>query len=511
MNKNYSKQIRVCTMDKVKTNEVSEGISIDKILETSICRITGGSKSTKNNKITYLKDAVENFPVWLEGINSAEKFICIEMYIWEPKNYGQKVRDLLIKKLKQGVNVYLIYDWFGSLSAHIKGFFNPLRENGARVFTFNKLNVFSGMGVLSRNHRKSIIIDGRKAYVSGLCMSSDWEGDPKKGIPAWRDSGLELEGPIVLEVLEAFKGTLSDLSEVAFDEKPLPMRDLSQEASLSNAWVIATSRLTANMIRLDLMAITFAQSSVWITDAYFMPTKMYLQLLINAAKDGVDVRILVPRSSDIPWIASVSRTQYRDLLEAGVRIFEWNGSMIHSKTLVLDGKWARVGSTNLNISSWFANSELDIMLEGEEAVLPLAMAYLDDIKHSTEIVLSEDRKAQLANEREKLTPVERSRFTNMQSKALVRQMAYLGKSIDEIFRGSTEDQDVLDKAEFYSYLGISIVLLVLTILFFKFTDLIAYPIIFTSFVTTFLTGYRSFQAFRLIKNEKSDRRKGKMG
>lgn len=489
-------------MDEVKTNELPEEVSIDShILETSISRITGGSKLTENNKITYLKDAAENFPAWLEGIRSAEKFICIEMYIWEPKNYGEEVRDLLVEKLKEGVNVYLTYDWFGSLNAHIKGFFKPLKENGAQVFAFNKLNVFSGMGVLSRNHRKSIIIDGRKAYVSGLCMSSDWEGDPQKGIPPWRDSGLELEGPIVLEVLKAFKETWSDFPEAIFNEEPLPMRDLSQEESLSSARVVATSRFTANMVRLDLMAITFAQSSIWITDAYFMPTKMYLQLLMNAAKDGVDVRILVPRSSDIPWIASVSRTQYRDLLEAGVRIFEWNGSMIHSKTLVLDGKWGRVGSTNLNLSSWFANSELDIVLEGEEAVVPLVMAYLDDIKHSTEMVLSENRQAQLATERQKLTPAERRRFTNMQSKALVRQMAYLGKNIDEIFRGNAENQDVLDKVEFYSYLGISVFFLVLTILFFKFPDLIAYPIVFLLFIATVLTGYRAFQTFRLIKKD----------
>ena len=122
------------------------------------------------------------------------------------------------------------------------------------------------------------------------------------------------------------------------------------------------------MMRLDLLAVSMARKTLWITDAYFMPTRMYAQGLINAAKDGVDVRVLVPSTSDIKWIGAVSRTQYRTLLEAGVRVFEWNGSMIHAKMSVVDGMWARVGSTNLNFSSWFANRELDVAIEDRATV-----------------------------------------------------------------------------------------------------------------------------------------------
>lgn len=479
--------------------------NLPSLLDDPISRATGGTQLIKNNKITYLRDSTENFPAWLEGIQSAKKFICIEMYIWNSAGIGKIIRDLLIEKLQSGVNVYVTYDWFGSLYAHVRQFFQPLINNGAQVYAFNKLNVVSGLGIMSRNHRKSIIIDGRCAYISGLCFSSAWQGDSRAGILPWRDSGLTLEGPIVLEVLKAFQETWSNFPNAIFNEDPLPLEDFSKSEQLSSARVVATSRFKANMIRLDLLAITFAKSSIWITDAYFMPTKMYLQVLINAAKDGVDVRVLVPRYSDMKWISLISRTQYRSLLEAGVRIFEWNNSMIHAKTLVLDGMWARIGSTNLNISSWFANSELDVVLEGKEAVAPLALAYVDDLQHSTEVILSQEKQAQLVNERTKLTPIERTRFINMQSKAITRQIAYFGKSLDEIFRGRVKNQDVLDKPEFYSFVSISIFFLILTILFVKFTALVAYPIAFLLFLACILTASRALQIFKLINRSKKTR------
>jgi CDP-diacylglycerol--glycerol-3-phosphate 3-phosphatidyltransferase/cardiolipin synthase len=141
------------------------------------------------------------------------------------------------------------------------------------------------------------------------------------------------------------------------------------------ARLIATTPSTAHMMRLDLLIASFARRTLWLTDAYFMGTSTYLSALKQAARDGVDVRLLVPRSSDIRWIATVSRTMYRPLLESGVRVFEWNGPMIHAKTAVADGRWARIGSTNLNISSWLANREIDVAIEDESVAGELAARF----------------------------------------------------------------------------------------------------------------------------------------
>jgi cardiolipin synthase len=140
---------------------------------------------------------------------------------------------------------------------------------------------------------------------------------------------------------------------------------------------------------MDLMLAAMANQSIWLTDAYFFATPSFVQALRSAALDGVDVRLLLPRTSDIPIVRAMSRVGYRTLLEAGVRIFEWNGSMLHAKTAVVDERWARVGSTNLNLASWVSNYELDVVVEDALFARNMKKMYLDDLANATEIVLSD--------------------------------------------------------------------------------------------------------------------------
>ena len=144
-----------------------------------------------------------------------------------------------------------------------------------------------------------------------------------------------------------------------------------------------------------------ARSSLWLTDAYFVGITPYVQALRAAAQDGVDVRLLVPGSTDIPVLRALSRAGYQPLLEAGGRVFEWNGSMIHAKTAVADGRWARVGSTNLNIASWMGNYELDVAVENEAFAGAMEEMYLDDLQHTTEIVLGRKQRVVPARRRRK--------------------------------------------------------------------------------------------------------------
>jgi cardiolipin synthase len=155
--------------------------------------------------------------------------------------------------------------------------------------------------------------------------------------------------------------------------------------------VIATQPATAGMYRLDQMIAALARRSLWLTDAYFVGIAPYVQALSAAARDGVDVRLLVPGTSDIPLVANLSRSGYRPLLQAGIRVFEWNGSMLHAKTAVADGQWARVGSSNLNVASWLNNREIDVAVEDAGFAGQLAAQYEQDLENATEIVLAPRR------------------------------------------------------------------------------------------------------------------------
>jgi cardiolipin synthase len=174
---------------------------------------------------------------------------------------------------------------------------------------------------------------------------------------------------------------------------PLPVEEILQPTAIPEVGtmavrVVASMPNTAGLYRLDQIIAAGARETLWLTDAYFAGTTPYVQALRAAALDGVDVRLLVPQATDIPFMRALSRSGYRPLLEAGVRVFEWNGSMLHAKTAVSDGHWARVGSTNLNLASWIANWELDIVVENRHFGQEMERLYLEDLERSTEIVLT---------------------------------------------------------------------------------------------------------------------------
>ena len=457
---------------------------------------SSSAQLTTDNEITCLLDSRENFPAWLSAMEQAKYTICIEMYIFATDEFGQKVRSVLLDRLQHGVQVFLIYDWVGSSGAHFKRFFKPLISAGAQVHAYNKLGLTTGLSFLGRNHRKSFTIDQKVAFVSGLCISSQWGGNEKHGISPWRDTGLMLQGPIVQDVLNAFLDTWQAMgltkpevllqaapsdAATAVDDYADQLTDQNdansnKPKSFANARLVATTADNANMMRLDLLAVSMARKTLWITDAYFMPTRMYVQGLINAAKDGVDVRVLIPSTSDIRWIGAVSRTQYRTLLEAGVRIFEWNGSMIHAKMSVVDGVWARVGSTNLNFSSWFANRELDVAIEDRATVAYLEECYLNDLANSTEVVLDEKSQAKLVAERAKMQyrKALKSGLNRTQRQKALQKMVQWSGTLDSMIHGSR----VVDNNEAWAYLSIGLALLVFAVLLYFLPQLLLWPVLF---------------------------------
>jgi cardiolipin synthase len=342
-----------------------------------------------------LKDASENYPAWIAAIESAEKWIHFETYIIHEDEAGRYFADLLSAKAREGVKVRLIYDWVGSLRNASGKFWRKLAAAGVDVRSFNRPNLSSPFGWANRDHRKLLSVDGRIAYISGLCIGQQWVGYPDRGLEPWRDSGVEIEGPAMEDIERAFASTW----EVAGKALPVHEHRIATPKSGTGDMavrIVASVPNVGSVYRIDQLITMLASQSIWLADAYFVGTASYVQALRSAARSGVDVRLLMPGTNDVPIMRAVSRAGLRPLLEAGVRVFEWNGSMMHAKTAVADGIWARVGSTNLNMASWLANWELDVVVENQHFAKQMEAMFLDDLSHSTEIVLDNRRRRPIA-------------------------------------------------------------------------------------------------------------------
>jgi cardiolipin synthase len=355
-------------------------------LAQAVLRVTG-APLVDGNRIRLLKDAAENYPAWIDAIRSAKKWIHFETYIIHQDEVGYQFAELLASKAREGVRVRLIYDWVGSLGNASWRFWRQMSRAGIDVRCFNPPSLDSPFGWITRDHRKAISVDGRVGYVSGLCVGKRWEGYPDRGIAPWRDTGVELQGPALADVDRAFADAWAATGE------PLPDDEIFSEETLeavgdTAVCIVASVPNSAGVYRLDQLISVLAQRTIWLSDAYFLGSTSYVQALRSAAKSGIDVRLLVPGANDIPVMRAVSRSGFRPLLEAGVRVFEWNGPMMHAKTAVVDGQWSRVGSTNLNRTSWLNNWELDVIVEDGRFARKMENMYLDDLSQSTEIVLN---------------------------------------------------------------------------------------------------------------------------
>jgi cardiolipin synthase len=334
------------------------------------------------NSVRLLKDARENYPAWLAAIRSATGVVHFENFIIADDETGRTFAEALAERARAGVTVRVLYDWLGSSARALPPFWSKLERAGVEIRVFNPPRLTAPFWI-RRDHRKLITIDGRRGFVSGLCVSDNWPGHDD--VEPWRDTGLALEGPIVADLDEAFAEVWGQTGS------PLPAHEIPDPDRIAPAGTVAARVIKGRpgayrTYRLDQFVAATAQRNLWLTDAYLVANTSYVQALAEAARDGVDVRLLVPGSSDVPMLQPIVRAGYRPLIEAGIRVFEWNGEMVHAKTAVADGRWARVGSTNLNPTSWATNWELDVVVEDEGFAAEMEAMYLADLANATEIV-----------------------------------------------------------------------------------------------------------------------------
>jgi cardiolipin synthase A/B len=460
-------------------------IAIRVLADQAFSRAAGASL-VDGNTVSLLKDARENYPAWLDAIGGAKRYVHFENYIVREDETGKMFARALIAKAKEGTRVRLLYDWMGGFGKTSARFWNQLRAGGVEVRCYNPPRLDSPLGWLSRNHRKSLSVDGEVAFVTGLCVGQMWVGVPEKHIQPWRDTGVEVRGPAVADIEQAFAHVWLAAGE------PIPKQEVTRRGAVAPAGdialrVVATVPATAGLFRLDQLIAALARNRLWLTDAYYAGTTLYVQALRAAAQDGVDVRLLVPNGTDIPFLKPLSRAGYRPLLEAGVRVFEWNGTMLHAKTAVADNRWSRVGSSNLNLASWLGNCELDVVIENETFGRQMEEMYLQDLENATEVVLDVKQKIRSPG-----APRHQSAVMTSGGGSAGRAAAgavRIGNAVGAAF----SNHRVLESVEARITTTVGALLLTLAVLFGFFPRLLAYPlavILMWFAISLFVRGYK---------------------
>jgi cardiolipin synthase len=359
-------------------------------LSRALDRATG-ARPIPGNIVRHIADSSDALNVMLEMIAGAERTIHFENYIVHDDRTGSRFATAWAERARAGVRVRVLYDALGCRSTS-RAFWRELRGHGVDVRPFRPIWSSGPIAALSRDHRKLLVVDGERAITGGLCIGDEWAGDPVTGAPSWRDTMVMVCGPAVA-ALEAGFGRMW-----ARAGDPLPDDELTlsaDECGPSAVRVVEGVPGRSRIYRAVQLLAAAVTERLWITDAYLVaPPPLYVAL-VDAARSGVDVRLLLPGTTDIPIVRSFTRGGYRELLHAGARIFEYRGPMLHAKTLVADHEWGRVGSSNLNVSSLLGNYELDLMAEQDGLTATLATQFLHDMAQSHEIVLQARRRLPL--------------------------------------------------------------------------------------------------------------------
>jgi cardiolipin synthase len=347
------------------------------------------------NQVKILRDGEQTFPAMFAAIHSAQRYLFLEYYIFEDVSCGgEQLSDVLIAKAREGVRIQLIYDGIGSISTPAE-FFARLQAAGIQVVQFNPPNPLRAGGHFSlneRDHRKMLIADGAQVIVGGVNLSSTYQSAPGSSNIAsaqdvWHDTDLQISGPVVVQLERLFQEHWREQEGPpmsAEDDSPPPNADGSEVVRIIGS---APRRLKSRYYVTVLSAIRNAEKNIWMTAAYFAPTHREKEDLIHAARRGVDVRLLLPAHSDSSPALHVQHSHYEALLRSGVKIYERNDGILHSKTMVVDGVWSITGSSNFDYRSVLFNDEVDAVVIGKDTGEQLSALFENDLQHAQAIDL----------------------------------------------------------------------------------------------------------------------------
>jgi cardiolipin synthase len=352
--------------------------------------------SIGKNRVALLRDGTQTYPAMLRAIAAARSTICLESYIFEEDEIGQRFAQALIERARAGVEVNLMVDAFASPLGG--AFLRELSDAGVRVVHFGGIfghrtpqamrwrKLFSRLW--HRDHRKLLTVDGEVGFTGGLNIDAA-HADVREGGAGWRDTDVRIVGPAAADLQQCFLGNWRRQGGPDVDARRYAPPEPGDGCVRIVANELALRR--RDMRKEYLRAIRAATKRIWITQGYFLPPLGTRMALRKAARRGVDVRVILGGTTDVKAVLYASRALYGGLLAAGARLFEWRGTVLHAKTAVIDGRWGTVGSTNFDYRSWYLNLELNAVIEDEKFGAAVELLFERDLPHCHAVTLAEWR------------------------------------------------------------------------------------------------------------------------
>jgi cardiolipin synthase len=393
------------TLSALATDPTADAL-LERHLE--IEQAISGTPLMSGNATKLLRDGDGTFAAVFEAIAQARHHINLEYYTLEDVEFsGRKLSELLLEKLRAGVAVNVIYDSYGS-SDTPDDFFQALESAGANLLAFHPVNpleaIAEGYSPNDRNHRKIMIVDGKVAILGGVNLASyyqsktpgdssgssgdaaDEEQAAKGDRPEdWQDLSIRIEGPVVAQLQGLFLGHWQSEGGPALDQSTFYPKLKTAGDQIIRIIGSSPEQDFSRFYLTLISAIRSAEQRIWLTTAYFVPTFEEKHALIAAAERGVDVRLLLPAVSDASQAVAVAHSHYSDLLEAGVKIFEIEHVILHSKAVTIDGVWSAVGSSNIDHRSVLFNDEVEAIVLGRKTARELEKIFEQDQATATEI------------------------------------------------------------------------------------------------------------------------------
>ncbi len=344
---------------------------------------------SRHNSVDILNNGEETFRAIFKSIEIAKKYIHVEYYIIEKGELANRLKNLLIAKAKEGVEVRVIYDDVGSWSLP-KSYIREMRAAGIQIYPFlpvrfplltNKVNY--------RNHRKIVVVDGEIGFIGGLNFADRYiKGLP--GIGIWRDTHLKVKGEVVTSLQTVFLFDWYFVRQEVLLDKAEYLPDYKADSNVVIQTVASGPDSDWTSIQQAYFTlINLSRKYVYISTPYFMPGETTINSLKTAAMSGVDVRIMIPHKSDSPLTSWCTRSYIEELLTAGVRVFQYQAGFNHSKIIIVDGLVSTVGTANMDMRSFEQNFEINLILYDRNESRKLSEFFLEDLKQSKEIHLNE--------------------------------------------------------------------------------------------------------------------------
>jgi cardiolipin synthase A/B len=370
---------------------------------------------TTGNKVALFENGPSTYTAMNRAIASAKDHINMETYIIEDDEVGRAFVQALVSRQRAGVQVNLIYDSVGSINTP-KTFFEPLIEAGVNVLEFNPVNPLTakkGWQINQRDHRKLLIVDGKTVFLGGINISAVYSGGsaarrkPAKAesekLP-WRDTHMQIDGPVVASFQRMFMSTWAKQKGEPLKERIYfpsikaegkevirAISSSSDDMPTSGAQAAATSSdgASTQIYSTLLSAIDNARTSIFLTNAYFVPDHQLIDRLKQAVQRGVDVKIILPGHTDSALVFNAGRSHYTNMIQGGIEIYERRDKLLHSKTVLIDGVWSSVGSSNLDWRSFLHNDEVSAVVLGTEFGQQMQTMFDKDLAASQQVTLEQ--------------------------------------------------------------------------------------------------------------------------